>query len=411
MISYNAASRLFFLFAFLVMALVPVRAQEEPPVIKALYDTFAEIGGERPSHDTLSIDGDGTITISGLHLVLSNFQQEGEDIRHEMTVAEAVLSGVKELEAGLFEVSSMTLKKVKVSISSPAVSVVGSSMPVMQLSGTIIRSPEHIKTPLDRWMASQLLAREGTVPLLTVNVADWSFDAHDLSYSWNGDPRTGLGEWTYSVGTIVFPDGLAQMAEGPMSLKDLGYEKVRLSLAGKSSVGITNDLISIGFDTTFSFKDMGAFTIEVGLGGIQLGLIETAQAIRESPNSIDVGGLMGQAQTITIGRFKLRYDDASLVDRVFAYLEKKEGKTRDELIGEAVEMSDFGMMGLNTPEFAKQAREALRTFLQKPGWIQFEAKPAQPVAVSQLMQLFGAPSEVVKLLGLSVTAGPPPKAE
>ena len=59
----------------------------------------------------------------------------------------------------------------------------------------------------------------------------------------------------------------------------------------------------------------------------------------------------------------------------------------------------------NSPEFAVQFKTALETFLRNPGWIQFELRPATPIAASQITPLVGAPAELIKLLNPSVTAG------
>lgn len=398
-------------FALLGFLAAPTAAQEEPAVVKALYDTFAEIGGERPKHKTLTIGADGTITVTDLTMVLSNYQQDGEDIRQEMTVATSVLKDVRELESGLFEVSQMTLKGVEVSISSPQVIVMAGSMPVIEMTGTIIRSPEHIKTPLERWLASQLLARSSSIPLLSIKMDQWSIDAHDMAFNWDGDPKTGLGKWTYTVGRIVLPEEVVALNQGPMSLNDLGYERVEAGLSGQSAIAVAGELIEIGFDMSLLLKDMGAFSFGMELGGIQSGFIAAAQSLREAPDSIDVNGLMAMAQTITIKNFRFRYDDASLVDRVLAYQEKAEGKSREEIIKQALEASDFGMMSVETPELAQQAHDALEAFLNNPGWIQYEINPVQPVPINQLMQLLGTPSEVAKLLQMKITSGPPTKAD
>ena len=82
------------------------------------------------------------------------------------------------------------------------------------------------------------------------------------------------------------------------------------------------------------------------------------------------------------------------------------GKPRDQLIQEATVTADFGLLALNSPELNAQVKEAIGTFMRDPGFIQIELRPEAPVSVQQLMPLLGTPGEIVKLMKVSVTAGP-----
>jgi hypothetical protein len=396
-----------------VLALLawPTLAADEPPVIKAWYDTFEEVAGDRPTHDSLEVADDGTITLKGVNIVLSAHQTDGEDIRQEFRIEEAVLSDVRELDTGLFEIGKASIKHAVTTVSSPTVTFMQGSMPVIEAEGLIVRGPERITTPLDRWLASQLLARAANVPLLSIGIDTLSFDVHDLRYSWKGDVATGLGEWTFEIGSFLLPEEMIAANDGPFSLQDLGYVKLEAGIAGKSSIGLTGELVDLGFEVSLVLKDMGTFTFGADLGGVQQQFIQLMQAMRDAPESVDVDQAMAMGQTITVKYFKLRYDDNSLAGRVLDYQAQKEGKPREQIIAEALEAGEFGLMGFNTPELVAQAKAALEAFLNNPGWIQFEARPAVPISVEQFMQSKGTPADAAKLLNIQISAGPPAAKE
>ena len=105
----NGLRSLVVMITLIAFVTVPARAEDEPAIIKALYDTFFEMSGTRPSHDTLVTDADGNITITGLKMLMQNFQQEGEDIRQDLTAARMVIKDVSELSEGMFEAGELML--------------------------------------------------------------------------------------------------------------------------------------------------------------------------------------------------------------------------------------------------------------------------------------------------------------
>ncbi|MGI9462995.1 MAG: hypothetical protein ACR2OM_03600 [Aestuariivirgaceae bacterium] len=405
MIPTNGLRSTLLVVVMVLFAGLPLRAAEEPAVVKALYDTFEELGGERPSHQSLSSDADGTITITGLKLLMQNFQQDGEDVRQDLTADSMVLKDVSTLSEGLFEVGTMTTRNAVISVTTPQAETIRMTVPVVEAKGAFIRAPNTLKTSLDRMFAQSFLAKSATTPLVTISAGQWSMDVHDLKFSWNGDPKTFMGESTYSVGSIQLPASMLADAGMSPSMKDLGYEDLDFGATGRADMQLPKEHIEVEGDTSLLARDMGAFSISAMIGGIQPSLLEAAQAVQEAPNSIDMNAMMVMLQTITVGHLKFRYDDASLAERLLAWYEKTENKTRDQIIAEIVATSDFGLVALNSPELSAQVKTAIDTFLRKPGWIQFELRPATPVPASQIMPLIGTPAEVVKLLNPSVTAG------
>ncbi|NNE21581.1 MAG: hypothetical protein HKN11_03135 [Rhizobiales bacterium] len=396
----------FVLVLLYFMAIAPVAwAQEEPPVVKALYDTFAEVGGERPTHQSLTTAADGTITITGVKILMQNMQQDGQDIRQELVADELIMGGVKDASKGIFEVGTMSMKNAVISVTTPDVETVRMTMPVMQAEGAFIRSPDMLKTGLDRMFAQSMMARSYTVPLLTMAIGDFSIDLHDLKFKWDGDPKTFMGESVYSIGSVELPASTLDDLGMTPSLKELGYDKLVFAATGRANMQMPKEHIEVEGDSSFLARDMGAFSTSGAVGGMQPALFEAAQAIQESPNSIDVNAMMAMLQTVTIGHVKLRYDDASLAEKLLTWVTQSEGKSREQIVTEAAALSDFSLAGLGSPELSAQAKAAIQTFLTKPGWIQIELRPDAPIAVNKVMPLLGTPAEIVKLFKLQISAG------
>lgn len=403
---YRTAGSFFGALALIVLLALPAGAADEPAVITALYDTFAEVAGERPAHENLEIASDGTITITGLSVVLSAHQEDGVDVRQEMRAANTVLRDIKQLSPGLFEIGAASFTDTVITVGTPVEAFAVVNVPTFEAAGWIVRGPELIKTGLDRMMAGQFVARDTKMPLLTVKALGFNVEVKDAHYRWQGDPSTGLGTWAFSIASVALPEELMSGLTGPFSPQALGYGAVNMSMNGTSSLGLVENLAETDTDVTISLSEMGALTIAFEVGKIPLGLFDALQAAQKAPESLDVNTLMAQAQTITIGGLRIRYDDASLVTRLLDQLVKTEGKTREALIAEAVQTGEFALLGFNTPEFTAQAKAATQAFLENPGWIQFEVAPDTPVSVNQFMQLLGSPAEALKLLKVSVSSGP-----
>ncbi len=404
---HQTASSFICLLALIAFLVLPARAADEPAVVKALYDTFAEVAGERPSHESLEMASDGTITITGLNVVMSAHQEDGIDVRQEMRTASTVLRDIKELSPGLYEIGAASFSDSVLTMGTPVETFVTVDFPTFDAVGWVVRGPELIKTGLDRLMAGQFIARDMKMPVMTVKAQGFAVDIKDAHYKWQGDPATGLGTWAFTIASVKVPEELLGMATGPFSPKALGYDTVDMSMTGVSSMGLTDELVDADADVTIALTEMGALTIAFKVGKIPPSLFDALQAAQKSPENVDVNALMGQTQSITIGGFKLRYDDASLVDRLLDQLAKTEGKTREALIGEAVQTGEFALLGFNSPEFTAQAKAAVQAFLENPGWLQIEAAPDAPVSITQFLQMMGSPAEALKLLKVNVTSGPP----
>ncbi len=402
----NGLRSLVVMITLIAFVTVPARAEDEPAIIKALYDTFFEMSGTRPSHDTLVTDAAGNITITGLKMLMQNFQQEGEDIRQDLTAARMVIKDVSELSEGMFEAGELMLTSAVVNVTTPTVETFKMTIPVVESKQAIIRAPSTIKTPLDRLFAQSFLARSTSIPLATVSVGEWSIDVHDIKFGWDGDPKTFLGATTYSIGSIEVPTSTLDQTGASPSLSELGYKAIVLGLTGRASMDMKDVDLEFDGDVALLAREMGALLLAGAIGGVKPELLEAAQAVRESPNTIDMNAMMVMLKSISVGHFKLRYEDASLAERLLTYVEKKEGKTREQIIQESVAMSDIGLAAAGSPDLNAQIKAALEVFLRNPGWIELELRPAQPVTASQIMRLLGTPAEIVKLLNIKISAGP-----
>ena len=336
---------------------------------------------------------------------MQNLQQDGQDVRQDLTADELVLKGATETSEGLFEVDTMSLKNAVMSVTTPEVETLKIAMPVMQAKGAFIHAPNTLKTGLDRMFAQSMLARSYSIPLMTVTVDAFSLDLHDVKYTWDGDPKTFMGESIYSIGSIELPASTLDNLGMQPSLKELGYDKLVFAVTGRANMQMPAANIEIDGDSSFLARDMGAISSSGAVGGIPPALFEAAQAVQEAPNSIDMNAMMAMLQSITIGHIKLRYDDVSLAERLLKYYEKLQKKSREEIIADIVAVSDIGMVALNSPDLTAQAKAALQTFLTRPGWIEIEMRPDAPVAVSKIMPLVGTPAEIVKLLKVNISAG------
>ncbi len=119
--------------------------------------------------------------------------------------------------------------------------------------------------------------------------------------------------------------------------------------------------------------------------------------------SLDMAALMARLQAARLDRFELRYQDASLADRLFHFYALNANvdaaALREKIIAPLA--AQRAAMG-DKPHVAADL-DAVIAFLRKPGTITITAAPPQPVPVSDLMGAMTAdPEATVTKLGLTV---------
>ncbi|HUF45338.1 MAG TPA: hypothetical protein VMN43_08340, partial [Aestuariivirgaceae bacterium] len=300
------------------------RADEEPPVVRALLDSSAINASARPTYRSLDVAADGTITLSDLKATL---QPDGEaDTAMGYDVATLTLADVKEISPGLFEVGAAEWSRMTVTSGDESFAAI----PLITGKSVYIRQPGEEPTALERMRASNVLAKEVAIPEAMMLVAGQAIAFEGLSATWEGDPTTGAGTSRFTARRIHIPGGLFEEDENPLTMA--GYDELELAIEGTTSTTYSDDAFGFDLEMRFDGRDIGSLIIDLGADGIPLALFGAIDAAEPDPDK-----LLGFADGISFKRARLRFEDNSLTGRLLSLMAEVEDTDVDTIVADTIE--------------------------------------------------------------------------
>ncbi|HUZ74040.1 MAG TPA: hypothetical protein VMU87_13740 [Stellaceae bacterium] len=246
---------------------------------------------------------------------------------------------------------------------------------------------------------TRLLAGEPVTPAMLDGLAVKRIQYGPMTIQPAAGPSSVLG--TFTLGSVAFAHGVLVSADlaldgltvtraqlpnlqGVAAFDALGLDRMTLGLAASYRWDLAQRRITLRH-TTLTVKELGALTLALELDDAVTG-----------PDL---------ARSIRLGRTVLRYDDASLADRIIKLAAARNGTDpaafRQQLIAVATRI---GTDPNGDPASAAAGR-ALADFLAAPHSLTIALNPPQPVPPATL--LFAAsmpPRRLVALLGLTIAA-------
>lgn len=366
------------------------RAAEEPPVVRALLDSTAITAADRPTYASLDVAADGTITLTDF---VTTFEADSDpDMAMSYEVGTLVLSGVSEVAAGLFEVETAEWSAIEVTVAGES----AAAIPLITAASLYIQQPGREPSAVDRLRASSVLAREFAVPEAMVLVGDETVVLEDLRGTWDGDPMTGSGTSNFSARRIHVPAGVFEEGDNPLAMA--GYEELELSVSGTTTTAYTVEAVGFDLAMTINGRDVGSLIIELGADGIPLALFSAVDT------ETDPDALMPFADTVSLKRARIRFEDDSLTGRILSLLAEAEGTDVASFVADGTEGLDMMLAEFLEPDLARQVSGALTTFLNDPRSLTFALSPTQPVNFAQVMAGLENPVGLIDLLRPSITA-------
>jgi len=148
------------------------------------------------------------------------------------------------------------------------------------------------------------------------------------------------------------------------------------------------------------FEGIGTLSVTAKLDGVDIAQLE-------SMSQPDPAKLMGMVGTLKLHSLRIAFKDAGGAAKLIKFGAHKEKKSEADMKAQMI--AQLGQAKAAPFKIAKEAAAAAESFLNKPGTIAIEAKPAAPFAFAQLMGLMGKPdpAAIDKLttdLGLTVKA-------
>lgn len=149
------------------------------------------------------------------------------------------------------------------------------------------------------------------------------------------------------------------------------------------------------------FEGLGTLTFLAKIEGVDLEQMTTMG------NQADPGKLMAMFGTMKLHGLRIAFKDAGGTAKLMKYAAQQEKKSEADM--KAQMLAQLAQVKGAPFKIAREAGAAAESFLNKPGTISVEAKPAAAFAFAQFMTLMGKPdpAAIDKLtadLGLKVTA-------
>ena len=323
----------------------------------------------------------------------------------KLTIGSIALQNVAAEADGLINVGAATFSDTKVEFAGPDNKNIVIEIPKSGAEDWYVAVLGTNPTPLQTFRSSMGIAKKMTSGEIKVTAEGQTFTAKGVDSAWSGDPVTGAGKTTMSLTDLVIPEAALAIMDPSGQLKALGYSDVTLNINGEGELSVAGD--NFGMTGTFgvSSKDMAGFTFSYGASDIPLAVMAELQTAQKSGRPPDFNMLMPQLMNVSLGGFKMRFEDASITKKLLPLIARMQGMDEAAMVANAGAMMQLSLMQLKNQAFTDQVVGAVNAFLKDPKSFTVSFQPAAPVKVQQLMTLDpNNPGAAVDVLGISVTA-------
>lgn len=380
---------------------LPARAEDVPPVVDLMLKSWESQLKLKPAYDSIE-DNNGDITIKNLHV---DKAAAGDAPGVKLNVAEVQLKGVTQKEEGLYEIANADFTGAKVEVTAKNVQNLSIDIPAAHAEGWYFKAAGENPTPLDTLRANMNVARKMSSGKVTVSAAGQTFVADGYESTWDGDPQTGAGTFSFDSGNVNLPASALALADQQGMLKQLGFGDLNVRISGDGKLDINKDTLGFNMNMAYAVKEAGTVKMSVGATDVPVAAYAELKEAQEAGTEPDFTAMMPQLQNVSVNGFTFRFEDASITAKLLPMIAAMQGTTKEALVANAGAMAQMGLMSLNNPEFTGKVVNAVNSFLKDPKSITIALKPAAPLKVQEIMTLNPQnPGEAITKLGVSVTA-------
>lgn len=382
----------------------PAMALDAEAFVGRIADVYKTAGYDI-EFGAASADGD-TVKVQGATVSVKGMEAEPFSFDTELT-----FTGVTETEDGGFVAEAMTIPDVDIDFAEdPAGS--------LTLSGIVA---ENIYLPPAGETGAEILmqnfGRFATGPL-SVSVGDaevFSIDsiemASEFSYD-DSDALTDIVTNTAISGIWANIDFVGQMMpEASAAIAMLGISELNGDITQTMNWSMADGHVVVD-DFLIDFDDIGAITFKADLSGFTPAMLDKIYAMQAS--DVDPMSEEGQAQEMVMGMELLqaisitsasvRYDDASLANKLLDLFAAQSGAERPAFVKTLQTLLPTVLDQYGIPALTEKVAPALDAFLGNPQSLEVAVKPASPTTLLVLSSAASNPAGLISALGLTVVA-------
>lgn len=362
---------------------------------KKLTQAYA-VGGAELTFDEATADGD-TITLKNLSM-----QVPGEE--QGMALGDMVFEGVKEDGSGGYNVASATEENFSMSEDDFSFSIKD-----IRLENLYVPAESTADTINNLFYYD----RATTGPLvMTVEGRDiFKMASSETKMSKNTD-GSGLGFDARVAGLEIdlsdIDDPQAQQV-----INGMGYQNLAGDMTMKGSWQLASGEIALD-EYALTLNDVGRLDLQFSISGYTLEFIRGLQQLQEQMTGKEDDAkaqqamgfaMLGMMQQLTLNGLSIRFDDASLTNKVLDMVASQQGTSREQMVQGLQAMLPFVLGRLKNPEFQKTVTEAASLYLSDPKNIEISAAPESPLPFAAVAgSVMTAPETLPNVLNVTVKA-------
>ncbi|MEX3008264.1 hypothetical protein [Hoeflea sp. TYP-13] len=202
-------------------------------------------------------------------------------------------------------------------------------------------------------------------------------------------------------------------AEAQQAIDGMGYQYVGGDIVVDGYWSLPTGELTLS-EYSLTLNDVGRLDMQFSISGYTMDFVRglqelqeqmAAQADDEKAQQAMGFALLGMMQQLTFNSLSLRFDDASVTNKVLDMVASQQGMSRDQMVQGLQGMLPFALAQLQNPDFQKQVTEAVSLYLADPKSIEVSAQPNAPLPFASLVgSAMGAPQTLPDVLNVSVTA-------
>lgn len=366
----------------------PASAADEPPVVKAVFDSIGLLLRLQPASEKVEILPDGGIRLSKFSIPLA------ADRPAPVTAEEVTFSGIRE-QLGRYDIGELKFVGMTLAFGEGA-SVV---LPQFVIRDMVVKPASTDASDAERGLAASLPAREYEIPEALVLLGSESASIEKIRWVWDGDFASGSATAQFGIDKVTIPGSLLKQALDPDFLQ-LGYGSVEIGLSGRwKTTTVSGDARNYDIEAQATGKDMGSIQGSLSAGDVPPHLV-LAMLLGNMSRS-DVEPLLRKS---TLRGLKVHYEDRSLFTRLLNRESARRGMEASKVAEDSTEAMRREFRDFEGAKAYEQGLASYARFLSDPRSLDIELKPPAPLPGAIILDAMQVPTVLLYVLGASLEA-------
>lgn len=351
-----------------------------------------------------------TVVLDGVTIGIRGMEASGQ-----ITTA-LTFSGVTEGDDGSYWAETVTAPDIEYDIVADVPGHV--SLTDITLSSFYLPSDGNV----DALAIMQLVGDIQTGPLSVTRNGQEVISFSSISASSTFNPEQGSDTLADVTTTFLVNDIAADLSsvseEDPQAaavIEALGLTQINGNISQSMHWNMADGNIEMG-SFLFDFADIGSLDITMDLGGFTPALLDQMYDMQAQmlANGTDPASEEAQAQSMMVGMqmaqsillksVSIRYEDASLANRLIDFFAGAQGIERTQMVEGLKAMVPELVAGMGIPALGEVLSAPVAAFLDDPKSFDVSVEPANPTSLLVLTAAAANPAGLIDVLGLKVEA-------